>query len=169
MDTFRGRLSEADDIKRFVLAGNATLTLVSKKTGARFTYRFQKPDEEAPKVVFVKVLCGPDNTSHYKFIGVIWTTVLSRFRYSLKSKISSSAPSVVAVSWFLKQLFDEDYPTAPVLLQQLEVWHEGRCGRCGRKLTVPSSVSSGFGPDCVQQMAYKASAAIPCTHELRRS
>jgi hypothetical protein len=29
-----------------------------------------------------------------------------------------------------------------------DVHHEGKCGRCGRKLTVPESVKSGFGPEC---------------------
>lgn len=28
------------------------------------------------------------------------------------------------------------------------IYHLGRCGRCGRALTVPSSVESGFGPEC---------------------
>ena len=34
----------------------------------------------------------------------------------------------------------------------LEVWHEGRCGRCGRKLTTPQSVETGFGPVCAQNL-----------------
>jgi hypothetical protein len=35
-----------------------------------------------------------------------------------------------------------------VLGRLLEVWHEGRCGRCGRALTVPESVERGIGPEC---------------------
>jgi hypothetical protein len=30
-----------------------------------------------------------------------------------------------------------------------EFRHEGRCGRCGRTLTVPESIDSGFGPECI--------------------
>jgi hypothetical protein len=30
------------------------------------------------------------------------------------------------------------------------VWHEGSCARCGKKLTVPESIESGFGPECVK-------------------
>jgi hypothetical protein len=30
----------------------------------------------------------------------------------------------------------------------LEVWHEGRCGACGRRLTVPESIERGLGPEC---------------------
>jgi len=30
------------------------------------------------------------------------------------------------------------------------VFHEGACGRCGRTLTVPESIASGFGPECIR-------------------
>jgi hypothetical protein len=30
--------------------------------------------------------------------------------------------------------------------------HEGKCGRCGRLLTVPSSIESGIGPECSKIM-----------------
>jgi len=33
----------------------------------------------------------------------------------------------------------------------LEIWHEGRCGRCNRKLTVPASIALGIGPECGQR------------------
>jgi predicted metal-dependent hydrolase len=32
------------------------------------------------------------------------------------------------------------------------VHHEGKCGRCGRLLTVPSSIESGIGPECSKIM-----------------
>ena len=34
----------------------------------------------------------------------------------------------------------------------LEVWHEGRCGRCNRALTVPESIASGIGPECAKHV-----------------
>jgi hypothetical protein len=34
----------------------------------------------------------------------------------------------------------------------LEVYHEGKCGRCNRKLTTPASVLTGIGPDCAEIM-----------------
>lgn len=43
--------------------------------------------------------------------------------------------------------------TGRELPEQVEVWHEGRCGRCGRRLTVPESISTGFGPECVKKVA----------------
>jgi hypothetical protein len=58
--------------------------------------------------------------------------------------VAGHALSVVAWTWFCRHLFERD--TVP---DGLEVWHEGRCGRCNRKLTVPASIESGFGPECI--------------------
>lgn len=30
----------------------------------------------------------------------------------------------------------------------VEFWTEGRCAKCARRLTVPSSIAAGFGPKC---------------------
>ena len=34
------------------------------------------------------------------------------------------------------------------LPETVEVWHEGRCCRCARRLTVPESIILGLGPAC---------------------
>ena len=149
--TMRGRLNTPIDLFRFILAGNATLTLVSKKSGARFTYKFQRPDPEPGRrrPIFVKVLSGADNENNYAFVGTIWPDAAAwTYKHSFKSRVTQSAPSVVAVQWMLKHL----NVGGDALLLQAEVWHEGRCGRCGRKLTVPSSIESGFGPECITKI-----------------
>jgi hypothetical protein len=38
------------------------------------------------------------------------------------------------------------------LPESLEIWHEGSCLRCGRKLTVPESIESGYGPECIKSV-----------------
>jgi hypothetical protein len=37
-------------------------------------------------------------------------------------------------------------------LNGCEVYHEGRCGRCNRKLTVPESIETGLGPECASKL-----------------
>lgn len=126
------------DVHAFMLAGNATFTIVSKATGTRFTYRVRQPDADKPH--FVSVLTGSDNESSYTFLGTIFPD--GTYRHGKRSSIGENAPSAKAFSWLYASL------GSPSFESQCDVWHEGRCCRCGRKLTVPSSIEAGIGPEC---------------------
>lgn len=142
----RGLLTDPAAIRTFVLAGNARVTLVSKATGARFTFKVSGCKDKKD-LWFVSLLRGADNESDYQYLGTIRG---GRYTHGVRSRISDEAPSAKAFAWFYNRLND---PQAAVsMLQHLEVWHEGRCGRCGRKLTVPSSIAQGLGPECAGRM-----------------
>lgn len=134
-----GQLNGTDIIK-FVLAGNATFTLKNTNTGNRFTFRIRQPNETTPH--FVSVLTGPDNISNYVYLGTVFES--SKYAHGRKSPITPSAQSAKTISWFLNQIFNNRQ-----LPQQIEVYHEGHCGRCGRLLTVPESIQNGIGPVCM--------------------
>lgn len=121
--------------RAYALAGYATITVQGRE--ARFTYKIvaSDPDPNRPPVHFVRVLTGPDNESHYEFLGTIFK---DGFRVSGKSRIGHAAPSAVAFQW-LERNWESTFA---------KVWHEGVCGRCGRKLTVPESIETGLGPTC---------------------
>lgn len=132
---------------RYLLGGKATLTLRSKRTGNRFTYQVNKSDDG--KVFFVKVLTGADNVNDYQFIGTVFPDELFEqhaYRPGRKSRIDPDAPSAKAFAWAFKKL------VAGEMNPELEIWHEGSCGRCGRRLTVPESIASGFGPECIKMV-----------------
>lgn len=130
----------------FILAGKATVTFVSVKTGARFTYKVteakRKDGQRGPLPFFVKVLNGPDNTANYGYLGTIFER--KTFRVTRKSHFNSLSPSARAFGWVLAALVRGE------LSDRLEVWHEGKCGACNRKLTVPESIERGLGPDCAK-------------------
>jgi hypothetical protein len=136
------------DALQFILAGNATFTIVSTKTGTRFTYRVKLSD--AMPGSFVSVLSGPDNTADYRYLGMIFANSgKPSFRLTKASRskgISDDTPSVKAITWTLTRLVLN-------LAPGVEIWHEGTCGCCGRELTVPESIASGFGPVCAKRMA----------------
>jgi hypothetical protein len=78
-------------------------------------------------------------------------TALARAAYRYvpgkKSRIGPDAPSAKAFAWLFPKL------AAGAKLDDLvELYHEGRCGRCGRTLTVPESVATGFGPNCAAEL-----------------
>jgi hypothetical protein len=143
----RGRLSDARAARDFVLGGRAVFTLQSRRTGNRFTFSVRRPEDKPQGGLwFVGLLSGPDNTSDFQYVGLVREGTLGqRFEHGRKSRVSPDAPSVVAIDWFLRQLAKNQLPDA------VEVWHEGRCCRCARPLTVPSSVASGIGPECAKK------------------
>ena len=63
------RFTTAKAAEAFLLGGNATVTLVSTKTGTRFTYKIRAADDG--KAFFVSLLSGPDNEGDYKYLGRI--------------------------------------------------------------------------------------------------
>ncbi len=131
----------AEHLGRFLLAGRARFTLVSKATGARFTYQVRKPKKGG--VFFVSVLTGSDNESDYTYLGFVPADRPSEFIHGgAKASITRDAPSAKALAWAWPRLTVGDLPTT------CEVHHEGRCGRCGRALTVPESITMGLGPEC---------------------
>lgn len=36
--------------------------------------------------------------------------------------------------------------------ESVEVWHEGACVKCAKRLTVPASIELGYGPDCAKTL-----------------
>jgi Family of unknown function (DUF6011) len=141
-----GALVEADRALNFILAGNARFTLRSRATGARYTYRVSMADPN-PKYPghawFVSVLTGPENTADYQYAGLIRGAAGGpTFAWTGRSRLASSAPSVEAFRWTFARLALGHMPG------NVEIWHEGRCGRCGRALTVPESIALGLGPEC---------------------
>lgn len=133
----------------FIFAGNSLFTVLNTNTGNRFTFKVKAAKEEkdstdTKETHFVRVLTSPDI---YEFVG---TTFERKYKHSKKSRIGNEAQSVRVFSWIIAQL------TGGTLPQFIEIWHEGRCGRCGRVLTVPSSIEVGIGPECAKRTQTKA-------------
>jgi hypothetical protein len=163
---FRGILPNKQAVEDYIYAGHATITLLFKVSQVRFTYKIcvSKQEIEANKlavaegrlkdvvepVFFVKLLNGHDNEKNYCYIGIIRKT--HGLIHTGASQVSQNADSFKAFSWFIKAVQAVQNPEA-TMPAKLEVWHEDVCGRCGRKLTVPQSISDGFGPECIKMVA----------------
>jgi len=132
----------AQEALDFIFAGKSRFTLTSAASGKHFTFKVNEKDGE---IFFVKVLNGPDNSwnGDWLFLGFVKadegtpTSCLIAGR-----KGHPDAESFKALSWALAHLNRGDIPA------QLTVQHDDACGRCGRALTDPISVSTGLGPEC---------------------
>jgi len=158
----RGELT-AEEFKKFILAGRAIVTIENEESRGRFTYRVKHKKgagEHGP--YFVAVLAGPDNNHHYMYIGTLWYGRGGHydykheggfvpdlyFRHSPKSRVGKETATFQSFLWVTKRLnaTSPDRPWPP----HIKLYHEGRCGRCGRRLTVPESIKAGYGPECIQ-------------------
>jgi hypothetical protein len=130
-----------EDIEKFVFGGNATFTVINTKTKNRFTFKVKQPKNN-DSIFFVSVLNGSDNNSNYSFIGTYFTKG-NTYRHGKKSSIGRDAQSAKVITWFFSRFInnEEKYPF-------VQVYHEGKCGSCGRKLTTPESIKKGLGPVC---------------------
>ena len=131
------KLNNSDALK-FMFAGNSIATFVNTKTNNRFTFKVkQKKDSN---LFFVSVLTNPDT---YTYIG---TVINGQFKHGKKSKITKDAQSVRVFDYVFNNLVSNSLPNF------VEVWHEGRCGKCGKTLTVPNSIANGLGPECIKTL-----------------
>lgn len=134
--------------RNFVIAGRALFT-VSNGRGEHYTFRVNhtKGSDQYAPCWFVSLLTGPDNENDYSYIGKL-DPETGAVGLTRASKIGEDAVSFKVLVWALKQLWTrKDLPAG------YEINHEGRCGKCGRLLTVPESVQSGYGPECIRKMA----------------
>ncbi len=131
--------------KEFVMGGKAIFT-VKNPVGEWYTFRVSRKEASAsyPEAWFVSLLTGPDNTASYTYLGMLSPTT-GEVRLTARSLYRDDTKPVMVVRWLLKLLW-----SGKPLPDGYECYHEGRCGRCGRVLTVPESIESGFGPECVR-------------------
>lgn len=126
----------------FIQSGNCTITIKNKVNDNRFTYKVIAADNNP--TLFVKVLNGPDNTNNYKEMAVVSIKDgVPEVSPRRDKKITTETPCFKAFDyvfwWCLTRI--KEHP-------QLEIWSEGRCRVCGRKLTVPESIENQIGPEC---------------------
>lgn len=137
-------MTDPAKVRQFILAGNAYFTLKSLKTGDHFTFRVKK-SKKTP-TYFVNVRSGPEDGRIYHLLGLINTEA----QYNALKKNAYriwATKSGVAFDWFWRHLTERNHiPTG------LEVWHDGRCCRCGRRLTDPESIDRGIGPECYSKV-----------------
>lgn len=129
----RHRMTSAKQVLEFILGGAAVISLKSLATDKHYTYRIKKKDD----VFFVSFLGG---NSHWHYIGHIKDRKFTKDRRVPAYLYNHEA--FTAFVWFWDILQKGRIP------QDAEVYHEGKCAMCGRRLTDPISVSEGVGPEC---------------------
>lgn len=133
----------------FATAGRAVFTVLNPETGKRYTYKVRKGKPGSvtsyryPSFA-VSVLTGSDNERDYDYIGIIYPEPENLVFHPRRN--NPDTPAIAAFAWVWRRIA-AGRDIAPAAL-----YHEGRCGRCGRLLTTPESVTAGVGPECQRRM-----------------
>lgn len=155
--------------KDFILGGRAIFTVASP-TGERYTFKVTRKDADPGSryqqpTYFVAVMTGSANDadSSYTYVGILQAGS-GGVKLTRNSRMADDATQVRVIRWALKAVWaGQALPTG------YAIHHEGRCGRCGRLLTVPESITTGFGPECSERMGLaKAAPALPLSDIVRQ-
>ncbi len=145
-------------VKEFFTAGRAVFTLQvpadfraeHPEVNAHYTYRINHvpANDRWPEAWFVSLLIGSDNQHAYKSFGKL-NPETGAVKLNKTSFLNEASWAYRLVYRALVNVF----AGTPERIEEagFELHHEGRCGRCGRPLTVPESIKSGLGPICASK------------------
>lgn len=146
----------------FVLAGESVFT-VSNGEDRHFTFKVykSKPSPQYPNPgYFAKVLTGPNNApgdGDYTYLGMVKVDrdrpleVDPKVRLTGRSRYKDGDLPVVVLRWALRVIW-QSAQGKYVLPEPFSIRHLDRCGKCGRPLTTPESLTCGLGPDCAAEL-----------------
>lgn len=149
-----GKLEDAMGIHRdgswsqVTTVQNGIFTIKNMKSEQHRTFKVktQAPDARfAPGERIISVLTGSNNedASSYTGVGFVKKDGIAVWRKQQGSELAA------LVNFFWKRVALNEH-------LDFELYHEGRCCRCNRKLTVPESIVTGIGPICADRAASDA-------------
>lgn len=99
------------DPATFILAGDATFTVINHETGNRFTFKVERCEQPDTRHS-VKVLTG----SSYTYLGIIFDGI--RYHHGKKSPVASYAQSAKTFRWIWGRIQTNTLPDT------VEIYHE---------------------------------------------
>ncbi len=136
-------VQDLQTVTDFMFAGRAMITVVSKKTGERITYKLKKSKESDKYPVCYWITARIAHS--FERIGRLNKN--GHFSTTRDTADMETTPEFQGFKWLMKQLLE--HKTMPT---QAEIWHEDACGRCGRALSDPQSILTGIGPECRKKL-----------------
>lgn len=151
---------------RFFMGGNATFTVDNGK-GTHYTFRIRQPKKQRPGFTgpiphFISLLTGPDNENSYTYMGKVEETPIREkvVQDGVEKFIDTGKSTLLVRRTANSKYTDDSIPlrvarvalhkafTGQELPEGWTIYHMGKCGCCGRPLTVPESIERGIGPEC---------------------
>lgn len=135
------------NITKYLLGGKSQVTLKNVKTGNTVSIRIEAGKKKAKGTFFIKCLSEYGNHAYVGFFKQNEAGETSQLFSSYKTCFSEDSKEWKTCAWLVEKIASESMPDA------VEVHHNGSCSRCGRELTDPDSIASGFGPVCRKKLS----------------
>ena len=122
----------------FIKAGRAVFT-IENETGQHYTFKVKK-DKSAPPLnpkFFVELRTSSD----YTYLGMMFSNY--KVVPTKASKLDRTSIPMRAFNFAIRCILGKQE-----LPHGYKIRHEGKCAACGRELTEPESLTTGFGPVC---------------------
>jgi hypothetical protein len=144
------------EIRKQVLGGNSTFTIVFGESVGRYTFKVKsnKKDRDSnwstgnqdKSLYWVSVKIGPgDGYDDYLTIGRLVKNIDGEYKFLPAHDKRNGKMHFAAVMF---RSFWIPLENGCRLFPGWEFYHATTCCVCGRKLTVPESIVSGIGPEC---------------------
>lgn len=134
-----------EEALKFILAGKSEFVAVSGNTGKRLGFKLEKINSDNTNGNETMYYLSTQIDNKLVYCGVIvYNSKLNKFIFAKgkKGNLDYSHLNVKSILYILNRLHCGDVGI------NLSVYHVGKCGRCGKKLTTPESILTGLGPTC---------------------
>lgn len=136
---------------QFMLAGCSEFTLVSGKTGTKLRYKLDKKvsiQSKDGENQFIYWLNTTEKSGTPIYAGVVYfDTNDNQFKFGkgARGNLNKEDIRVKSLLYVLNNLYNNNIQI------NVKIFHTGKCGKCGKKLTDPVSILTGLGPHCAKQ------------------
>ncbi len=137
----------AESLKHFInnegkKLNGAPFTIRSKKSGKDYTFKVSQVPFKNSNYIHIKV---ETEYLNFKYMGWFKDGKIVKKNKDTNTNEVVNTPAGEAVSWFLRQMFSNNFNN---LNQSVDIFHLGKCLKCGKTLTDSNSIEVGFGPVC---------------------
>ena len=129
----------------FIFGGCAELSIMNVETKNKFSYKIQKSKQD--NLYFVHII-SPHGMTRYAGV-IVYKNNKYEFHKGKNGTISQSNLSIIALVYTINHLLNN------TLSNKVIIYHNGRCGICGRRLTDMQSIQRGFGKYCWEKYVKK--------------
>lgn len=117
-------------------------TIRSKRTGKDYTFKISHKPFNGFNYLHIKV---ETEYMNFRYMGYYREGQIMRRDKQTKQLKVVDTPASTAISWFIRMIKAGNFD---ILRNGVDIFHIGKCLKCGKPLTDSTSIEYGIGPIC---------------------